>query len=79
MKKVMNHKITKITYFVMSIILTVCFVLAVGNIVIRKGSLYFFLPGFLLSIILSIFVITVVESHKKEKLKNHKNHNVYCL
>jgi lysylphosphatidylglycerol synthetase-like protein (DUF2156 family) len=50
--------------------MTVCFVLLATNIIIRKGSLSFFLPGYILSIFLTINVITVVESHKKDNLNN---------
>lgn len=69
MRKLVNHRITKITYIVMSVILMVCYVPAIVYIII-KNYFNFFLSGFLLSIILPLFLIVVLESHKKEKLNN---------
>jgi hypothetical protein len=68
MRKIVNHKITKITYSVISIILMVCFVLAVDYRVIKKENLFIFLPGLLLSITLSIIVIAVLVCYKKVTL-----------
>lgn len=69
MRKIVNHRITQTTCLVMSIILLVCFILAVVYIIL-ENSYVFFLSGFILSIITSLFLIVALESLRKEKINN---------